>query len=239
MIDIKNLQFTLPHGMTLIDNVSFSIKPRDFIVLLGSNGSGKSTLIKLLNRTYGLTAGEILFDHRPVNTISHQHFSKKVITLTQFVKDSLFFDLTVAENGKLIEESYHDHSLASRQDLKTYLKGFNPKLAKALHTPINHLSGGEQQILAFALYLCHQPDLLLLDEHTSALDPKIADTVMAFTAKIIHEKNLTCVMTTHNLEFALQYGNRVLALNHGQLVFQCDKSQQPIDKHLLLEKCYV
>jgi putative tryptophan/tyrosine transport system ATP-binding protein len=239
LIDIKNLQFTLPHGMTLIDNVSFNVNPHDFIVLLGSNGSGKSTLIKLLNRAYPISGGEILFDDRSVKSISHQAFSKKVITLTQFVKDSLFFDLTIAENGKLIEESYHSHSLASRQNLKTYLKGFNPKLAKALHTPINNLSGGEQQILAFALYLCHQPDLLLLDEHTSALDPKIADMVMAFTAKVIREKKLTCIMTTHNLEFALAYGNRVLALNHGKLVFECDKSQQTIDKNLLLEKCYI
>lgn len=239
MIDIKNLAFTLSSGMKIIDDVSFVIKPQDFIVLLGSNGSGKSTLMRLINRGYALSGGEILFDNKPLKNIPHQTFSKKVITLTQFVKDSLFFDLTIAENGKLIEESYHNPSLSSRQDLKAYLKAFNPKLAKALHTPVNNLSGGEQQILAFALYLCHQPDLLLLDEHTSALDPKIAGTVMEFTAKIIREKKLTCMMTTHNLEFALNYGNRVLALNHGKLVFECNKASEPLNKALLLEKCYV
>ena len=101
------------------------------------------------------------------------------------------------------------------------------------------MSGGEQQILAFALYLQHQPQVLLLDEHTSALDPKTAAKVMAFTAKTIAEKKLTCVMTTHNLDFALEYGNRVIALNQGELVYdQLKNTDEPIDRNFLLTQCY-
>jgi putative ABC transport system ATP-binding protein len=123
--------------------------------------------------------------------------------------------------------------------LQAYLRGFNAKLGDALKSPLYNLSGGEQQILAFALYLCHQPELLLLDEHTSALDPKTAAKIMQFTANIIKEKKLTCIMTTHNLDFAVEYGNRVIALNEGNIVFDSqDNESQKIDRQLLLEKCY-
>jgi putative ABC transport system ATP-binding protein len=244
MIKASNVSFTLPSGTTLINDVSFDIATHDFVVLLGNNGSGKSTIIKMLNRQYTPTSGKILVDNKDIGHISHQQFSEDVITLTQFVRDSLFFDLTIAENAILIEESYyknHKQRFNKKQfliDLKEYLSGFNTKLATSLNTPLFNLSGGEQQILAFALYLRHQPKLLLLDEHTSALDPKTGQAIMDFTAKIIREKKLTCIMTTHNLDYALHYGNRLLAINNGQIVFSSTKSQETITKEMLLEKCY-
>jgi putative ABC transport system ATP-binding protein len=245
MIKVSNANFILPSGTTLINDVSFEIAAHDFVVLLGSNGSGKSTIIKMLNRQYVPTSGTILLDNQNIEKISHQQFSEDVITLTQFVRDSLFFDLTIAENAILIEESYyknHKQRFNKKRfltDLKEYLTSFNIKLATSLDTPLFNLSGGEQQILAFALYLRHQPKLLLLDEHTSALDPKTGQAIMDFTAKIIREKKLTCVMTTHNLDYALHYGNRLLALNNGQIVFSsADEEKQKITKETLLEKCY-
>ena len=244
MIKASNVNFTLPSGTTLINDVSFEVAAHDFVVLLGSNGSGKSTIIKMLNRQYVPTSGNILLNNKNIESISHQQFSEDVITLTQFVRDSLFFDLTIAENAILIEESYyknHKQRFSKHQFIKSlgeYLSGFNTKLASALNTPLFNLSGGEQQILAFALYLRHQPKLLLLDEHTSALDPKTGQAIMDFTAKIIREKKLTCIMTTHNLDYALHYGNRLLAINNGQIVFRSDKKHELVNKELLLEKCY-
>ncbi|MSP53552.1 MAG: ATP-binding cassette domain-containing protein [Gammaproteobacteria bacterium] len=245
MIKASNISFTLPSGTTLINDVSFEIAAHDFVILLGSNGSGKSTIIKMLNRQYVPTSGKILLDNQDLGSISHQQFSEDVITLTQFVRDSLFFDLTIAENAILIEGSYyknHKQRFNKKQfldALKEYLANFNTKLATSLNTPLFNLSGGEQQILAFALYLRHQPKLLLLDEHTSALDPKMGQTIMNFTAKIIHEKKLTCIMTTHNLDHALNYGNRLIALNNGQIVFSSDtEKKETITKEILLEKCY-
>ena len=242
MININNATFKLPQGLTIIKGISCEIRAHDFVVLLGSNGSGKSTLIKLLNRTYRTSSGSITLQGENIAKFSDRLYAKKVITLTQFVRESLFFDLTIEENALLIETAYTKQQFSRPkfcERLKTYLLSFNAKLGNSLKSPLYNLSGGEQQILAFALYLRHQPDLLLLDEHTSALDPKTAAKIMQFTANIIKEKKLTCVMTTHNLDFATEYGNRVIALDEGNIVFDSQNNEkQKIDRQLLLEKCY-
>jgi len=242
MINIDNATFTLPQGLSILKGISCEIKTHDFIVLLGSNGSGKSTLIKLLNRSYKLSSGTIILNGQNIEKFSDNVYAKKTITLTQFVRESLFFDLTIEENALMIETAYTPEQFSRKkftEHLKDYLYGFNAKLVDSLKSPLYNLSGGEQQILAFALYLRHQPDLLLLDEHTSALDPKTATKIMQFTADIIKEKELTCIMTTHNLDFATQYGNRVLALNDGKLVFDSlDNEAQRFERQFLLEKCY-
>jgi putative ABC transport system ATP-binding protein len=245
MINIDNIYFSLPNGLEIIKGISGNIAQGDFVVLLGGNGSGKSTLIKLLNRHYIPSKGNIEIDGTNINTYSRNEYEISVITLTQFVRESLFFDLTIAENAILVETSYNP-SLRKQfkkksflTDLKSYLGEFNSKLANSLDQPLYNLSGGEQQILAFALYLKHQPKLLLLDEHTSALDPKTAAKVMSFTNKIIKEKNLTCIMTTHNLDFALEYGNRVLALSEGKVVYDSQENDEGrYERAFLLEKCY-
>ena len=242
MIQINNVKFTLPQGLSIIKNITCHINKHDFVVLLGSNGSGKSTLIKLLNRSYRPSKGNITLNHENIENIANKSYARKVITLTQFVRESLFFDLTIEENALMIETAYTPQQFSRKKfcsQLKTYLQNFNAKLGDALTSSIYNLSGGEQQILAFALYLRHQPDLLLLDEHTSALDPKTAATVMQVTAKLIKEKKLTCIMTTHNLNFAIQYGNRLIALNQGKIIIDEQKCQlQQCDRQFLLEKCY-
>ncbi len=242
MINIDNVSFKLPQGLSIIKDISCTIKEHDFVILLGSNGSGKSTLIKLLNRTYKPSNGKITLNNENINKFPDNIYAKKVITLTQFVRESLFFDLTIEENALMIETAYTPQQFSRTkfcENLKSYLLGFNTKLSKSLKSPLYNLSGGEQQILAFALYLRHQPQLLLLDEHTSALDPKTAAKIMQFTATIVKEKQLTCVMTTHNLDFAIQYGNRVIALNEGQIVFDNNHRKEiAINRELLLKKCY-
>jgi putative ABC transport system ATP-binding protein len=245
MIDIKNIKFNLPNGLKIIKGIDFHVKSGDFIVLLGGNGSGKSTLIKLINRHYLPTEGAVKIDGKNINKYSRSEYEISVITLTQFVRDSLFFDLTIAENAIMVETAYNPMLRKNFKkkiflaELKIYLGNFNDKLATALNEPLYNLSGGEQQILAFALYLKHQPKLLLLDEHTSALDPKTAAKVMDFTNKIIQEKKLTCIMTTHNLDFALEYGNRVMALNAGRVVYDSEVTPEGRgERAFLLEKCY-
>lgn len=245
MINIDNIHFSLPNGLQIIKGISGNIAQGDFVVLLGGNGSGKSTLIKLLNRHYLPTEGKITIDGTNINKFSRNEYEISVITLTQFVRESLFFDLTIAENALLVETSYNPklrkgfNKEKFLKELKPYLGEFNTKLAESMDQPLYNLSGGEQQILAFALYLKHQPKLLLLDEHTSALDPKTAAKIMSSTNKIIQEKGLTCIMTTHNLDFALEYGNRVLALNEGKVVYDSNENDEGrYDRAFLLEKCY-
>lgn len=245
MIDIKNLNFKLPNGLTILKDINCTIAPQDFIILLGGNGSGKSSLLKCLDRHYIPSKGTIHFNGKNIKKYNDNEFAISVITLTQFVRESLFFDLTIEENALQIALAYdpylrkHFKKKVFLQALRDYLAHFNHKLADSLKEPLYNLSGGEQQILAFALYLKHQPKLLLLDEHTSALDPKTAKKVMQFTADIIKEKQLTCIMATHNLDFATEYGNRVMALNEGQLVYDSHGGpKSDLDRKFLLEKCY-
>jgi len=132
--------------------------------------------------------------------------------------------------------------LAKKQNLSTlqeYLARFHVGLAKRINTPVKKLSGGERQILILALCLQHHPDLILLDEHTSALDPKTSVMIMEKTYQEVTKRGITCIMATHNLDFALQYGNRLLAINNGKIIYQVSaQNKLNLTKKDLLVNCY-
>jgi putative ABC transport system ATP-binding protein len=242
LLKLSNVYFSPHKSLTITDDVSLEIDSGDFAVIIGGNGSGKSTLIKLINRVYQHTAGSISFCGKAIERYSKKQLAQRVVTLSQFVKDSLFINLTIEENARLLEMSYSSSKSSKKkfdQALSDYLKDFNVKLSRSLNTPLYLLSGGEQQILAFALYLRHQPKLLLLDEHTSALDPKTAARIMELTRDIISQRQVTCLMTTHSLDIALNYGNRLLAIKEGKLIFQADgEKKAALQKADLLDYCY-
>lgn len=241
LIQLKNISFSIGEKK-IIDNINLSIFSGDFVVILGGNGSGKSTLLKLINQTYPCTSGEILLNDQPIKQYPKKILQKKIVTLTQFIAKSIFTDLTVEENAILIESAFCEKDFDKKNMLTTlpdYLSKFNIKLAQALKIKVSRLSGGEQQILAFALYLRHQPDLLLLDEHTSALDPKKANDVMALTQQFIQKNHITCLMTTHSLPYAVRYGNKLIALQDGAIVFTANEAEkEKLTAEELLKHCY-
>lgn len=242
LLKLNNVSFSPNKSLTITNDISLEINSGDFAIIIGGNGSGKSTLIKLINRVYHHSAGTIDFCGQAIESYAKKQLAQEVVTLSQFVKDSLFVNLSIEENARLLEMSYCSQRTNKKmfdQTLSEYLKDFNLKLSQSLNTPLYLLSGGEQQILAFALYLRHQPKLLLLDEHTSALDPKTAAKIMALTDEIISQRQVTCLMTTHSLDMALQYGNRLLAIKEGKLIFQAagDKKAS-LQKSDLLDYCY-
>lgn len=212
LLQIDRVNFTLPNGQMILNQINAEIMPGEFVVLVGSNGSGKSSLIKLINQQYRLREGEIRLNDEKIRKFSHKKLAENIITLTQFVRDSLFVDLSVFENAKLITP------FKSIDDLKKYLSAFNPNLAEAVKKPVSELSGGEQQQLAFALYMTKQPKLLLLDEHTSALDPAASEKIMQMTHDYLRRHKITCIMTTHNLDFAQRFGDRLIAMKNGCLI---------------------
>ncbi|MCC2667345.1 MAG: hypothetical protein K0S63_1261 [Gammaproteobacteria bacterium] len=142
--------------------------------------------------------------------------------------------MTIEENILLLEMQHTNLSTKNLlNELKDYLADFNKKLAVSFETPVSRLSGGEQQILVFALYLRRHPSLLLLDEHTSALDPRISEKTMEFTNEIIAQRKITCIMTTHNMDYAL---NRLIAIHEGQLLFTANPTEKrQLTKSSLLE----
>lgn len=245
LVKIDNVTLKLSNvEKPILSDINYEVKKGDFVIILGSNGSGKSSLLKLLDRSFMPTAGALSLNDRSLSGYSAKEFSTRVITLTQNTHESLFSSLTILENYLLAKQRFESSlfSIRSKKEidfLQTYLQEFNPNLPNKLNQIVDKLSGGEKQALALALSVLHTPEILLLDEHTSALDPKSAQHLMALTQKIITKHHITCMLTTHDLDIALQYGNRILALQHGKIhqVIDLDKKTR-LTQHDLLSVCY-
>lgn len=220
----------------ILKDINYTVQKGDCVVVLGANGSGKSSLLKLLDGRYKMTSGKILLHDKDIHTLSTRARAHYIHTLTQNAQDNLFLNLTIFENYQLmLKRQGHDPI----DSLSAYLQSFNPNLSHKLDVLVARLSGGEQQALALALAVLYPPEILLLDEHTSALDPKTAEHLMALTARIIHERHITALLTTHNVNHALTYGDRILALKEGA-VHDCIESndKKDLSAEALLARCY-
>lgn len=246
LCSFENLSLRFPSShQPILHEITYRVNQGDRVMLLGSNGSGKSSLLKLLNRTYQPTSGKILLDGKDLKKFPLKEFSQRVVTVTQDLRDSLFFNLTVLENCLLWETRFENLSFKigksqQRQFYKKYLADFHPRLPKKLEIAVAALSGGERQSLVLALCLMYPPELLLLDEHTSALDPRTAEKLIKHTEQLLHERNITCILATHNLDIAIKYGNRLLALAEGQIRLEANgEEKNKLTHEQILEQCYL
>lgn len=239
LLDIQHTSLNIPGlDKPILNNINYQVNSGDFIIILGSNGSGKSSLLKLLDRRYQATAGQILLNNKPLEQYTIKQFSETVITITQDTKDSLFPSLTIFENYLLVKKNIRSKN-EERNFFSEYLFPFNPNLSKKLDQIVEKLSGGEKQALVLALSMLNPPRLLLLDEHTSALDPKSAQQLMQLTQQVVKKHQVTCLLTTHDLEIALQYGNRILSLRQGSIHQSIqDQEKSKLTEQILLNVCY-
>lgn len=217
----------------LLNDISLTINPKDFVVLIGSNGCGKSSLIKVINGLLTPSEGEVFFEEKKLSAFSLSARARSIITLTQDLNLSTFSDLTVLQNCQIA--FYRARSIPfflskakERAKILEHLSLYSEKLSDRLDTPVSALSGGERQTLALAMSLSTEPKLLLLDEHTSALDPSMAQTLMALTDKMATSRGIATLMVTHHLSDALCYGNRLIAMSQGKIVL--DASREEKDK---------
>lgn len=211
-LSIRNVTYA-PGGRTVLSNFSLEVKEGEFLVLLGHNGSGKSSLIRLINGLAKPEEGEIDLCGRSLMGLSIQQRAQRVVTLSQEPERATFGELTVEENATIAKRRVPDRFLGR------------------LREPVGHLSGGERQLLALAFALEACPALLLLDEHTSALDPKVAADVMEQTAASVKGQRVTAVMATHNLEDAIAYGDRLLLVRGGQIVLDlCGEEKRQLSR---------
>lgn len=245
LFKLSNVSLTIPGiNKQVLSEISFDIQAGDFIILLGSNGSGKSTLLKLLDARLECSSGQLFYENNSIKKYSSQSLAPRIKLLTQNCNESLFPSLTIFENYLLVKQQYHPSIFSmkeklDREFLSQYLSNFNEKLAINLNQCVEKLSGGEKQALALALIMLYPPNCLLLDEHTSALDPKTAEHLMALTAALIQKHKITCVLTTHDLSIAAQYGNKIISLKNGQLfkkINKCETYRMEQDK--ILNECY-
>lgn len=226
LLYLNTITFCIPGvERAILKNVSLMLHPGDFLVILGSNGSGKSSLIKCVNGLNKPQSGTIALSGVDVSKYGVEKIAKNVTTLTQDLNFSTFSDMTVFEN--CVCAALKENAFPEKVSIEEYLGKFHPALSKKLGERVSSLSGGERQCLALAMCLYTSPKLLLLDEHTSALDPKVGRQIMEITHdQVIKHPDLSVMMTTHNLEDALKYGNRLIVLHEGEILFEATSEEK-------------
>lgn len=227
-----------------LDQLSLSIYPGDFITVVGGNGAGKSTFFQALAGSFFVDSGSIWIKGKDVTRENEMERAKNISRVFQDPKMGVAPRMTVAENLALAERRGLSRGLhlALNQDLKEkykyLLKPLGLGLETRLDTAMEFLSGGQRQAVALVMATLVRPDILLLDEHTASLDPKTSRIILEETKKQIKEKELTSLMITHNLKDALDFGNRMILLNHGKLyrefTWEEKKKMTPTDLYALM-----
>ena len=204
-----------------LQDLSLEVADGDFITIIGANGAGKSTLFNAIAGTYIVDEGHIVLDGKDV-TLTPEHKRARVIgRLFQDPMRGTALGMTVEENLALAAGRGNWFLPVSRKDKALFRERvalLRMGLEDRMQQSVGLLSGGQRQALTLMMATLNPPKLLLLDEHTAALDPGTAEKVLELTKSIVEEHHLTCMMITHNMQSALDLGNRTLMLNRGRIV---------------------
>lgn len=250
IVELKNVTKAVSNGMNeekvILDDVSLEIREHDFITILGGNGAGKSTLFNTIAGTLPVSSGKIYILGEDVTNYSPEKRAKYLSRVFQDPKMGTAPRMTVAENLLVAKFRGEKRGLIPRH-LASYKEEFQTVLAKIgnglenhIDTAVEFLSGGQRQALSLLMATLKRPELLLLDEHTAALDPKTSQALMTLTDQFVKQDDLTALMITHHMEDALKYGNRLIVMKDGHIVQdlnQEEKAQMAIaDYYELFEK---
>lgn len=230
MLSLKQISKTFNPGTVnekkALQKVSLELAEGDFATIVGSNGAGKSTLFNAITGAFFVDEGQIILAGENI-TYQKEHIRSKVIGhLFQDPLKGTAPNMTIEENMALayLRATTASHAFFSRisnkekQMFKEQLSLLDMGLEDRMKQPVGLLSGGQRQALTLLMATMVTPKILLLDEHTAALDPATADKVLALTRKIVAERNITCLMVTHNMHQALELGNRTLMMDSGSIV---------------------
>ncbi len=236
MLDLKDVSITFHPGTVnerkALDHVSLHLDPGDFVCVLGSNGAGKSTLLNAVSGTLPIDEGSIILDGMDLSKKAEHIRSRYIGRLFQDPMKGTAPDMSIMENLGLAYSRGKRTSLSKAIRKKDHqyfferLKALNLGLEERMTQPVGLLSGGQRQALTLLMSTIVTPKLLLLDEHTAALDPKTAAAVMDLTQRIIEEHSITTLMITHNLRQALEYGNKTIIMNEGRIVAMLEGEQK-------------
>lgn len=229
MLKLKNVVKTFNPGTvnerTALDNVSLEVKKGDFISIIGANGAGKSTLFGAIGGSFFTDSGVIVLDGEDI-TLRPEHLrSRDIGRLFQDPRLGTAPNMTIEENLALAAGRGGWFSTLSKRDrdfFREKLSVLGMGLEDRLQHPVGLLSGGQRQALTLMMATINPPKLLLLDEHTAALDPATAEKVLEITRSTVEENGLTCLMITHNMLSALELGNRTLMMSAGKIIFDTE-----------------
>ena len=218
-----------PDAKVALDRLTLHVKPGDFISIIGANGAGKSTLFNAICGSFFVDSGSICLDGKNV-TMQPEHVRAKVIgRLFQDPMRGSAPNMSIEENLVLAAGNGGWMSTASRREKQAFrdrLALLHMGLEDRMKQPVGLLSGGQRQALTLMMATLSTPKLLLLDEHTAALDPGTAEKVLELTTSIVEENKLTCLMITHNMQSALDLGNRTIMMDQGRIVFDTEGEER-------------
>ena len=225
MLKISHIAKTFNPGTVnekkAVEDLSLELKKGDFATIIGSNGAGKSTLFNAICGDFMTDAGVIELDGRDITFMPQHVRAKEIGRLYQDPMRGTAPGMTIEENLALAAGKGGWLSHTTRQEKERFreeLKKLDIGLEKRMSHPVGLLSGGQRQALTLLMATMNPPKLLLLDEHTAALDPGTAEKVLNLTKRIVEEHQLTCLMITHNMQSAIDLGNRILMMDSGKIV---------------------
>ena len=228
MLEIKNVTkifnpATVNEKIAL-NNVSLTLNDGDFVTVIGGNGAGKSTLLNVVSGTYGVDEGEIIINGTNITSLPEYKRAKFIGRVFQDPMTGTAADMWIEENMALAIQRGKNRGLSwaitkrDRQLYREMLKKLDLGLEDRLSTKVGLLSGGQRQAITLLMATMNSPQLLLLDEHTAALDPKTAAKVLELSDKFIEDGKLTALMVTHNMKDAIAHGNRLIMMHNGSII---------------------
>jgi len=222
-----------------LDGLSLHLKPGDFVTVIGGNGAGKSTMLNSVAGVFPVDDGKIFIDGVDVTHLPEYKRAKYIGRVFQDPMMGTAATMQIEENLALAARRGKPRTLrvgitkAEREQYREQLKILDLGLEDRMTAKVGLLSGGQRQALTLLMATLQKPKLLLLDEHTAALDPKTAAKVLEATQRIVEKDNLTTLMITHNMKDAIAYGNRLIMMNNGHIVVDISGEEK---KHLTVEQ---
>ena len=228
MLEIKSVRTVFNAGTinekVALEKVELTVNRGDFITMIGGNGAGKSTLLNCIAGVYPIDGGRIILDGRDITKLSEVQRAKDLGRVFQDPMTGTAADMNIEENLALAMRRGDKRTLRwgirsmEREQYREVLAQLGLGLEERMSSKVGLLSGGQRQALTLLMATLRTPKLLLLDEHTAALDPKTAAKVLELSEKIVAERKLTAMMVTHNMKDAIAIGNRLIMMNAGRIV---------------------
>ena len=221
-----------PNERRALVDVNLELETGDFVTIIGSNGAGKSTLLNVIAGSMPVDRGTVAVDDRDVTRWPEHRRAAMIARVFQDPAAGTAPHLAIEQNLAVAQNRGKPHTFAPgltrgrRAEFKTQLAKLEQGLEERMGHRVGLLSGGQRQALSLLMASFTHPALLLLDEHTAALDPERAELVLRLTAEVVAEQKLTTLMVTHNMDHALRLGNRLLMMHEGRIIHQLDAEQK-------------
>ena len=228
----KTFYANTPDEKRAISDLTQTLNEGDFVTVIGSNGAGKSTLLNLLAGTILPDAGNIHLNDQNLTLLSEEKRAKWIGRVFQNPMAGTAPNMTIEENmmislGRTQKRSlFRGMTKKKREEFKEHLATLEIGLENRLNTKVGLLSGGERQALSLLMATFTEPQILLLDEHTAALDPSKQELILSLTRELVEKHSLTTIMVTHQMEQAIDFGNRLWMMDEGKIIFEAEDEEK-------------